>query len=60
TFATRLSAQPLSCYGTSAVALDAAYNPLTGELVEEIADCPICEGGGEVSVYLYQKRSRRR
>ena len=48
-----------SCYGCGTVVEDVEYSYATGELVEEVMTCPICHGAGEVSVYLYPKRSRR-
>ena len=42
-----------SCYGSSCVLEDAEYNAVTGELVQVICECPICEGVGSVSVFLY-------
>jgi hypothetical protein len=48
-----------SCLGSGTVALDAEYDAETGELVQEIADCPICEGAGKVSVFLYAVPRRR-
>jgi hypothetical protein len=42
-----------SCYGGGWVLLDATYDPETGELVQEEAPCPICDGSG--SVYLYER-----
>ena len=42
-----------SCYGSGTVLEDAEYNAQTGELVQVICECPICEGVGSVSVFLY-------
>jgi hypothetical protein len=42
-----------SCYGSGTVLEDAEYNAQTGELVQLICECPICEGVGWVSVLLY-------
>jgi DnaJ-class molecular chaperone len=42
-----------SCYGSGSVLEDAEYNIETGELVQVICECPICEGVGSVSVFLY-------
>ena len=44
-----------SCYGSGAVVEDAAYDFETGELVQAVADCPICGGAGSVSVYRYAR-----
>ena len=42
-----------SCYGSGFVLEDAEYTAETGELVQAICECPICEGVGSVSVFLY-------
>ena len=49
-----------SCYGCGTVVEDATYDPMTGELVQEVMDCPSCWGSGEVSVYLYPRRRSNR
>lgn len=46
------------CRGSGYVLLDAHYDATTGELKEEAARCPICEGAGVVSCWLY-KHARR-
>jgi hypothetical protein len=46
-----------SCLGTGAVVEDAAYDPVSGELVQAVATCPVCKGAKEVSVFLYSGRS---
>lgn len=48
-----------SCYGSGRVLLDASYDPETGELVQALTDCPICEGAKVVSVYRYPPRQGR-
>ena len=49
-----------SCYGCGEVVADVEYDATTGELVQAIADCPICKGAGSVSVYVYGKPDLRR
>ena len=49
-----------SCYGSGSVVEDATYDPTTGELVQEITDCPICRGAKVVSVFLYPRRPSSR
>ena len=45
-----------SCYGSSVVVEDAAYDFETGELTQAVVTCPICAGDGSVSDYLYTGR----
>ena len=47
-----------SCYGAGSVLEDASYDARTGELVQAICECPVCEGAGSVSVYLYSSPRR--
>ncbi len=47
-----------SCYGSGSVLEDAEYDPTTGELVQASCSCPICEGAGSVSVFLYAAPQR--
>jgi len=42
-----------SCNGFGLVLLDAEYDFESGELTQESTECPICHGGGSVSIYLY-------
>ncbi len=49
-----------SCRGSGQVVEEAEYDATTGRLMQVIGDCPVCEGAGEVSVYLYPKRRTER
>ena len=49
-----------SCYGSGAVVQDATYDFETGELIQTIGVCPICNGAGRISVYRYPKVRRSR
>ncbi len=44
---------------TGYVLEDATYCPVTGELVEVMIACPICEGRGRVSAFRYATPRRR-
>jgi len=35
--------------------VDAEYDPTTGELAQEMAECFICRGEGRVPLFLYAK-----
>lgn len=48
-----------SCNGHGLVLLDAEYDPTTGELVQEVAECFVCKGEGTVSSFLYATPRRR-
>jgi hypothetical protein len=47
-----------SCYGGCWVLLDADYDPETGLLTQVETPCPLCDGSGERSVYLYAEGRR--
>ncbi len=49
-----------SCNGHGLVLLDADYDPTTGELVQEVAECFICKGEGSVPLFMYATPRRSR
>jgi len=42
-----------SCNGYGYVALGATEDPMTREMVQELAECWICRGWGKVPLFLY-------
>ncbi len=47
------------CDGHGMVLVEAAYDYKTGQLVQEVADCPTCHGRGRVPLFLYSEPAPR-
>jgi len=41
------------------VLVEATYDYRTGQLVQEVADCPTCHGRGRVPLFLYSEPAPR-
>lgn len=48
------------CYATGTVVEFVYYDNETGELTQQVFDCFVCYGSGNVSVHLYPTPRRRR
>jgi DnaJ-class molecular chaperone len=48
-----------NCDGTGTVVQDAEYDSARGGLVQAVVMCPVCNGEGTISVFMYPLRSIR-